>query len=306
MGSIPIPDEPSESASEITKALPPGKRDLPSPNETIADRLTRLANLSTLHRNQATPLTLDARTVHQCLDTLESLLDPRSNLTREISLCRRPQTSPGARLDFNNNAPRKLDTSRKRASSDGHSRFRSLEVVSARCPARMSSELVAVHDEVKMLGEAFVKRREETLHIYMLYDMERKRLESRVAELEADIEELRVDMQEDLAEREALQGTVRGLGAWIDGWREDYLLAHQKKLMEASRQDGQGWVTKRKASRPVSRPGGFDTNTLIDGITAWMRGWTDVEEEFRNRDNARRLRRENKQRGQHKGSRDVD
>lgn len=56
----------------------------------------------------------------------------------------------------------------------------------------MRHDLAAVNDQVKMLGEAFVKRREETLYIYSLYDSERMRLRRRVAELEAEVEEVYV------------------------------------------------------------------------------------------------------------------
>lgn len=56
----------------------------------------------------------------------------------------------------------------------------------------MSHDLAAVNDKVKMLGEAFLKRHEETLYIYSLYDRERKGLRHRITELEAEIEELYV------------------------------------------------------------------------------------------------------------------
>lgn len=193
MDAIPAPDEPSNPITELDQTLLVGEKNAPDANEIISNRLTRLAHLSTLHEYQTHPTTLDSRTVKQCLDTLESLLDPRSNLTREIALCRPPQPRPGSAVDYSK-PPRKLEGPRTPpiSPSSPHSRSRSLGAVSASRPARMRHDLAAVNDQVKMLGEAFVKRREETLYIYSLYDSERMRLRRRIAELEAEIEELYV------------------------------------------------------------------------------------------------------------------
>ncbi|KAL4934002.1 uncharacterized protein BDV17DRAFT_72379 [Aspergillus undulatus] len=267
-------------------------------NETLSNRLTKLANSSRLNQNQTTnPSILDIGSINQCLDTLESLLaeDPRPNLTREITLCRpsspqsQPQPHPSTDLDSatnNNETP----TSRSPPTLwtiNNHARSRSLGEVPTRPRERLPFESLAFHNQVKMLdeelktlGAEFLERREETLRIYTLYDKERKRLRDRIGELEEEIEELRADMQEEMAEREALQGTVRGLKYWLDGLsKED----------NPPRQDsgGRGWWGKKK----VGKLGSFDAEALFDGMSAWMRGWSDVEEEFRNRDTARRLRR---------------
>lgn len=195
MDAIPAPDKPSNPITELEQTLLVGEKNAPDANEIIANRLTRLAHLSTLHEYQRHPSTLDSRTVNQCLDTLESLLDPRPNLTREISLCRLPQTRPESAINFSK-PPRKLEGPRTPpiSPSSPHSRSLSLDAVSATRPARMRHDLAAVNDQVKMLGKAFVKRREETLYIYSLYDSERMQLQRRIAELGAEIEELYVAM----------------------------------------------------------------------------------------------------------------
>lgn len=195
MDAIPAPDKPSNPITELDQTLLVGETNAPDANEIIANRLTRLAHLSTLHEYQRHPSTLDSRTVNQCLDTLESLLDPRPNLTREISLCRLPQTRPESAINFSK-PPRKLEGPRTPpiSPSSPHSRSLSLDAVSATRPARMRHDLAAVNDQVKMLGKAFVKRREETLYIYSLYDSERMQLQRRIAELGAEIEELYVAM----------------------------------------------------------------------------------------------------------------
>ncbi|KAL5333023.1 hypothetical protein BJX70DRAFT_81089 [Aspergillus crustosus] len=255
-------------AQPLEKSAPLHDLDPLSASKDLSERLTRLAHLSALS-SQAHPLTLDARSIHQCLNTLESLLDPRSHITRQIAFCR-PDPATGTKIV-----------------SSTHSRSRSLEVTSTKQPRSIPSGLAVVHDELKALADEFRKRRDESLHIYSLCDQEGKRLRSRVAELETEIEELRADMQEEMAEREALQGTVRGFEAWIDSWLTEYDLAHAKKAAGTSRQTGRGWWTQKK----VDKPGGFDADALFEGITAWMRGWADVEEEFRTRDGARRSRR---------------
>ncbi|KAL4920296.1 hypothetical protein BDW62DRAFT_199023 [Aspergillus aurantiobrunneus] len=294
MGSIPTPSEIQEPVTESKEALHLEKEDFTDANESLSNRLTRLALLSTLHGNQTHPLTFDVETVYQCLDTLESILDPRSNLTREISLCRPPHARPGTAHE--SDASKKSDKPRASvAASNGTFHPRSLEVVPTGRPSRLLSGVAAVYDEVKMLGEAFVQRREETFHIYRLYGIEQKRLGGRIVELEAELEKLRADMQEDLAEREALQGTVRGLEAWFNGWQDEYELAYQKKPTETARQNGRGWWSRKK----VEKPDGFDAAALFDGVTAWMRGWKDFEEEFHDRDRARKLRRESRQQSQH-------
>ncbi|KAL4875788.1 hypothetical protein BJY04DRAFT_151171 [Aspergillus karnatakaensis] len=278
MDSIRLPAE--TTIDQVHPPLPE-KKDRPEKIQTISTiedlskRLTRLAHLSILNSQALThPLNLDTSSIQQCLDKLESLLDPRSHLTREITICR---PDPGT----HGKGQRKSDKPKQFIPiSRAHSRSRSLEVTPKQ-KAPLPSGLAVVHDEVRTLADEFRKRRDETLHIYKIYDDERKRLEHNVAKLEAEIVELRADMQEDTAGREALQGTVRGFEAWIGGWLAEYdLVAHAKT-------QGRGWWKKR----PSDKPGDFDVDALFEGITAWMRGWTDVEEEFRNRDNARKLRR---------------
>ncbi|RDW94083.1 uncharacterized protein DSM5745_01405 [Aspergillus mulundensis] len=311
----------SSPITVVHRALSPDDEGFPSYKGTgISNRLIRLARLPTLHGNSTEPFSLDAKRVEQCLNKLESLLDPQfslsqselaePDLTPTDTLPHRsqnrpsqgPESDPGADTSPGHIpiAPKKSESLRSAApasSSKAHHQSRSLEELSTPL-ARTLFEIPKVYkqvnmfgNEVRKLGDAFLKRREETLYIYSLHDRERKRMRGRIAELEAEIEKLQADMQQDMAAREALQGTVHGFEIWIDGCRDEYRLTH-KKPKENLRQGGGGWWSKKK----VDKPDGFDADALFDGITAWLRGWADVEEEFRDQDRARRLRRNGKNR----------
>lgn len=93
------------------------------------------------------------------------------------------------------------------------------------------------------------------------------------------------DINDGSAEREALDGTVRGFESWIDGWRKQHEQAVATRSIQKSRQ--KKW-TKRKTEDPIEG----NIEALLDGISAWMRGWEDVQEGFRNREQERRSRRE--------------
>ncbi|KAL4774174.1 hypothetical protein BDW60DRAFT_227121 [Aspergillus nidulans var. acristatus] len=287
----------------------------PLSSENISNRLTQLARLSTLHGSHANRFSAEAQSINQCLDTLEFLLNPRSdlksNLTQKVASNQQTQNQPGRSAGSDPGpdpgASRRPDGLRGPAASSSsmvHSHSCSLEELSTTQltqPARtlfetpkVYNQLKEFNEEMKRLSDALLKRREETFYIYSLHDKERKRMRCRIAELEAEIEELQADMQQDMAEREALQGTVHGFETWIERCQEEHQLAHKKKPTETPRQNGRGWWSKQK----VDQPDDFDVGALFDGITAWMQGWADVKEEFRNRERARRQRRieRNKQR----------
>lgn len=94
-----------------------------------------------------------------------------------------------------------------------------------------------------------------------------------------------IDIVEGSAEREALHGTVRGLEAWVDGWQ------NEPKLRTSRQNKARRWIRRKPEERYET-----DSEALIEGITAWMRGWKDVEEGFRVRERGRQERREERQR----------
>lgn len=94
------------------------------------------------------------------------------------------------------------------------------------------------------------------------------------------------DIVEDSAEREALQGTVRGLEAWINGWQKEPDLAGKAPGTLRQKQ-AKRWMKHQQEEHKES-----GTDALLEGITAWMRGWKDVEEGFRVRERDREVKRE--------------
>ncbi|KAL4955658.1 hypothetical protein BDW69DRAFT_111732 [Aspergillus filifer] len=255
-------------------------------SNTVFQRLTRLANLS-FNKSRQHSSDSDVKTLQLCLDTIESILDPRPDLTKKITLCRPPTPERGGnkftspRSSFDKSAfPPSSEPRSTNDNSDAHSPSLQYKPTSSQpcdSPAILNRAKM-VDEELRMVSEELRVRREETLHIYDLLRNERRWQRERIVHLESEIDELRADVQEEMAEREALQGTVHGLRTWVDAWPK-----------EPQQTRTGGWWSKKK----VVKPSQFDADALFDGMAAWMRGWSDVEEEFRNRDEARRRRREN-------------
>ncbi|KAJ5898834.1 hypothetical protein N7495_003578 [Penicillium taxi] len=72
------------------------------------------------------------------------------------------------------------------------------------------------------------------------------------------------DLSEDAVELEVMQGIVRGLHDWIK-------VAHQKSR-------------RRRTSQADEE--------MLEGLSAWMRGWKDVEDGFQIRGRTRKTRRD--------------
>lgn len=99
------------------------------------------------------------------------------------------------------------------------------------------------------------------------------------------------DLIDDSIEREGIQGTVRGLQDWIDSLRES------QKTSRIARDQSRQEARRRWAIRRTSQDVGMETDgeIVLDGLTAWMRGWRDVEEGFQVRSRARQMRRKKRQ-----------
>ncbi|THC88147.1 hypothetical protein EYZ11_012404 [Aspergillus tanneri] len=208
----------------------------------------------------------DSMTLHQHLDALESLLDPRPSLTREIAKCR-PRSSPLGATTLPTDSLPPIDP------------IHSIN-------DRSHSQLTAVLTEVTTLGTEICHRRKESSHIYDLFTRERQELARRILDLEQEVDELKADIAEGSAEREALKGTVHGFESWIlRGQKHDW--ASAKRLSRTSRQK---WTNKETEDLNES-----NMESLLEGITAWLRGWNDIEEGFHNRERERKLRRDERQ-----------
>ncbi|PYH91511.1 hypothetical protein BO71DRAFT_359213 [Aspergillus ellipticus CBS 707.79] len=237
----------------------------------LSVRLTRLAHMA----SQADPMSkADAGTLHHCLDTLESLLDPRPSLSQEVARCRPPSISRSI------NSAASFPETDSQVSED-----------SAAAPQDVShNQLKDILGEVAALKVEFDRRRKESSDIYDLLGRERQTLTRRISELQDEIEELQMDIFEDSAEREAIEGTIHGLESWVDEWHKQRLATAAKNPKVASRRNGQ-----RRWSKCRVEEVDHDSEALFEGLTAWMRGWKDVEEGFHIRERDRRLRREERQ-----------
>jgi hypothetical protein len=101
------------------------------------------------------------------------------------------------------------------------------------------------------------------------------------------------DIVEDTIELEGLRGTVRGLESWIGRWQRQRDITTTSSPSPSPSQSRNRWKRKKHhAPQEAEDENENDFDTLLDGISAWMRGWNDVEEGFRVRARRRKLRRE--------------
>lgn len=102
----------------------------------------------------------------------------------------------------------------------------------------------------------------------------------------------KADLVEDAVELEGIQGTIHGLQAWVEGLQEADLISRSKRDIAHQKTRGR-WGRGGSDSEHVASEA--DAEMLLEGLSAWMRGWKDVEEEYQVRTRARRTRREQRQ-----------
>lgn len=97
-------------------------------------------------------------------------------------------------------------------------------------------------------------------------------------------------MVEDAIELEGAQGTIRGLQAWVDSLYAEQATKRQERNIAR-------WKTRRRLFNRgrVEEVHDSETDMILEGLGAWMRGWRDVEEGFQVRAQARKTRREQRQ-----------
>lgn len=101
----------------------------------------------------------------------------------------------------------------------------------------------------------------------------------------------RSDLVEDAVELEGIRGTVHGLQHWIEGMQEEQKRARAARDL-IRQKNKRGWGGRKHHDEI----GETEVEIVLDGLSAWMRGWKDVEDEFRVRARGRRTRREQRQR----------
>ncbi|KAI9038165.1 uncharacterized protein KD926_011207 [Aspergillus affinis] len=241
--------------------------DLDNDAMRLPDRIAGLAHLMSQNSQLSSD---DSTTLHQHPDFIESLPDPRPRLTQEVAKCRPPSPQSGATKQLPGTPPA--------LASPTTEPVRSANEIS-------QAQLSAVLSEVTALGAELCQRRKESSHIYDRFTRERQAQAQKISDLEEEIDELKADIIEGSAEREALDGTVRGFENWIDGWQRQHDEAVAKRSTQVARQ--RKWMKRR-----MDDPTQSNTEVLLEGICAWMRGWADAQEGFRSREEERRLRRE--------------
>ncbi|KAJ5976195.1 hypothetical protein N7481_009902 [Penicillium waksmanii] len=224
-----------------------------------------------------------AQSMHHHLDALERILGdfPQKPMQEIVRSRSRSQSgrSGSVASDITSQPEESILTAPDQSDHDGINK------------EEMISQLQGLMSEVTILNEEVNKRRKESSEIRDLFEERCRGLTRTVAELEDEVLELQGDLVEDSIELEGIQGTVRGLQDWIDRLRET------QKMSRIARDRSQQEARRRWAIRRTSQDVGTETDgeIVLDGLTAWMRGWRDVEEGFQVRSQARQMKREKRQ-----------
>ncbi|KAJ5733945.1 hypothetical protein N7493_002731 [Penicillium malachiteum] len=244
------------------------------------DRLAELARLASASLGADSRNSNAGPLIHQHLDAIESILrDPRPRLTDEMT------TREGRRHSFRTKSLLGEPDASDLEEPEWLAKTRYDE---RRCQ-QMSSELTTLLGEVTTLNLELQQRRKESVQIRELYEDKCRGLTRSVAELEDEVSELHSDLKEDAVELEGMQGTVNGLQNWIEGMRDEQRKARTTR--DIARKNMRRWGG-RKPPFEKTETGG---EMVLDGLSAWMRGWKDVEDGFQVRALGRRNRREQRQ-----------
>ncbi|KAJ5168007.1 uncharacterized protein N7482_003601 [Penicillium canariense] len=275
----PLPDEPVWPAP--TDGLGLG---LDAPATAPTTRTPWLQRLRELSRLAATsPRTVYIErdtedTIHAHLDVVESILrDPRPELTREMGKYRR--RSWGRAM---------METVEKKTMTEKEAAPEQKDRVDRHA---VLAQLTALLGEVTLVNEEIGRRRTESSEICDLFEERCRGLTRTVAELEDEVAELQADLVEDAVELEGIQGTVHGLHDWIGRLREEHKPVRMSKDL-AYQTSRRRWVSRKETEEWTATT---DGEMMLDGLSAWMRGWRDVEEGFQARARARQIRRDKRQ-----------
>ncbi|PGH29469.1 hypothetical protein GX50_07783 [[Emmonsia] crescens] len=171
------------------------------------------------------------------------------------------------------------------------------------------NELDVLMQDLKIVTRCLEQRRTECLHLNAVFTVKCERLAQRILEMEDEIDEFRAEKIENTIELESLKGTVRGLEGWIRRWNKKrqeeadvYVDVDSEYTWSSEYSDNgrgewgdnrnhQGRLVVEEEEEEVSDNNGKDDiDTLMDGISAWLRGWSEVEEGFRIRARLRKRR----------------
>ncbi|KLJ07941.1 hypothetical protein EMPG_16588 [Blastomyces silverae] len=173
-------------------------------------------------------------------------------------------------------------------------------------------ELDAIMRDLQHVTRCLEQRRVECLHLNAVFTVKCEKLAQRILEMEDEIDELRAEKIENKIELESLKGTMRGLEGWMQRWKKqlhrrnavdvdidsgsEYTWSSEYYSSPSSLGGGRGggeWDHRnqtRKLEGTMGGDGNDDTDRLMDGISAWLHGWNEVEEGFRIRARLRERR----------------
>ncbi|KAJ5570564.1 uncharacterized protein N7459_009994 [Penicillium hispanicum] len=245
------------------------------------DRLAELAHLASVSLGTDSRERDTAPTIHYHLDAIETILrDPRPELTQEISRCRRSRSrsleSPLGLTRDSRGAKAMMPLQIQRGAVNEE---------------EMSAQLTVLLKEVSALNTELRQRHKESIEIRDMFEARCRGLSRTITELEDEVFELHADLVEDAVESEGIQGTVLGLQDWIDGLRETQ--KESRMLKDLARHKGRRYWGGRKGNEELVGETGDEM--VLDGLSAWMRGWRDVADGFQVRARARKTRRERRQ-----------
>ncbi|OJD23326.1 hypothetical protein ACJ73_05319 [Blastomyces percursus] len=173
-------------------------------------------------------------------------------------------------------------------------------------------ELDAIMRGLQHVTKCLEQRRAECLHLNAVFTVKCEKLAQRILEMEDEIDELRAEKIESTIELESLKGTMRGLEGWILRWKRQL---HRPDAVDVDVDSGSEYTwSSGYSSSPsglggvrgggewdyrnqtgtledmISSDGNDETDRLMDGISAWLRGWNEIEEGFKIRARLRERR----------------
>ncbi|KAF3490542.1 uncharacterized protein GIQ15_00059 [Arthroderma uncinatum] len=139
-------------------------------------------------------------------------------------------------------------------------------------------ELLSILNSLTKVNESFRQRRIEQRQVYDQYQAKCEGLSKRISELEDEVDTLQRETFNNTIELECMRGTVSGLDSWLDDWKRQH-----------DSESHQNLALKRPAKSRGKRSKYFEhldrleeqRDGLIDGLSAWMRGWNDANDGFR-------------------------
>ncbi|KAM5475296.1 hypothetical protein MauCBS54593_001772 [Microsporum audouinii] len=141
-------------------------------------------------------------------------------------------------------------------------------------------ELLIILDRLTRANEHFRQRRVEHNQIQEQYQTRCEKLSARVSELENEVNSLHYQVFNNTIELECMRGTVSGLETWLSHWKSqnDSSFHLDPILKRPSKPKGRRSKYFEQMDRLEEQ-----RDSLLDGLSAWMRGWNDATDGFRAR-----------------------